>query len=182
MAHKLALTTLALLVAAGCGGDPAAGAGGSGGGTGAGTAGQGGGASTDVPPTEQNAIFEWLKAGSYAGWSAESGPHPSAGPHGGEVRTFVNPALLGSLTAGDAAHPKGAAAVKELYGSGDTITGWAVSLKTADDSAGGQGFYWYEVLSTTDPSSPVAAGNGVPLCFGCHAGGADHVLTPFPLQ
>jgi hypothetical protein len=196
MAHRLGITLFTLLAMAwvsGCDGGSQAGTAGSGGDTGSGgggagaTAGSGGmdgtgGGPADLPPTDQDAIFDWLKAGSYTGWAAESGPHPSTGPHGGSVRTFVNDALLGSLEAANTVHPKDACAVKELYGGGSTITGWAVELKTDADSAGGQGWYWYEIYSATDPSSPVAAGNGKSLCFNCHSGGVDYVLTPFPLQ
>ena len=204
MAHRHVFSFLALLAMAslaGCDGDPPDGSGGSGGGAGAdqggggqggggqggggqagsgGTGGQGG--ATSEPPTEADALFQWLKDGGYTAWQAESGPHESTGPHGGKVRTFVNAALFESLAAGNTVHPKGAAAVKELYGSGSTITGWAAEVKTDDDSAGGQGWYWYENFSTTDPSNPVAAGNGKSLCFNCHSGGTDYVLTPFPLQ
>ena len=42
-------------------------------------------------------------------------------------------------------------------------------MKTGTDSNGGKGWFWYEVTSTTDGSKPVATGNGVPLCLGCHA-------------
>jgi hypothetical protein len=199
MAQRLSLTVLALLAMAsmtGCDGgsqDGTAGSGGSGGteqggggtggeNTGGGSTGGAGGGSADLPPTEQNALFQWLKDGSYTGWEAESGPHASTGPHGGDVRTFVNPVLFGSLSAGNTVHPRDAAAVKELYLGGSAVAGWAVELKTADDSAGGQGWYWYELYSATDPSNPVAAGNGVSLCYNCHVSGADYVLTPFPLQ
>jgi hypothetical protein len=191
MTHKLSFLVLAVLATAaftGCDGgsqEGTAGAGGEGGsGQGGGGGGDGGGAggSSEVPPTEQNAIFEWLQAGAYKSWKAETGPHDSTGPHGGKVRTFLNAALFESMSAGNSTHPKGAVAVKELYGSGDTVTGWAAEVKTDDDSAGGQGWYWYEIFSTTDPSGPVAAGNGKSLCYNCHEGGVDYVLTPFPLQ
>lgn len=206
MAHKLGFVVLSLLAASliaacdggsgGSGGEGGDGTGAAGGGTAqggtggggaqgggaqGGAGGTGGGASAELPPTEKNALFQWLKDGSYEGWTAESGVHASAGPHGGGVRTFVNAALLASLSAGNSAHPQGAAAVKELY-SGGSLTGWAAEIKTDADSAGGQGWYWYEIYSTTDPSSPVAAGNGKSLCFNCHSDGTDYVLSPFPLQ
>ncbi len=55
-------------------------------------------------------------------------------------------------------------------------------VKTQADSARGSGWFWYEITSTTDGSSPVASGNGVPLCFGCHFTGEDFVLTGYPIQ
>jgi hypothetical protein len=133
-------------------------------------------------PTSSAELFAWLQAGRYRGFAAESGVHPSAGPHGGSVRTFVNEALAASLAAGNASHPAGAAAVKELYASDrSTLTGWAVEVKLDDDSAGGAGWYWYEVFSTTDGSRPIE-GAGNSACTGCHAQGRDYVRIPFPLQ
>ena len=140
------------------------------------------GPDADVVPTDASTLFAWLRAGRYRGFARESAVHATAGPHGGSVLTFVNAALAQSLAAGNASHPAGAAAVKELYAADrTTLTGWAVEVKTQTDSAGGQGWYWYEVFSTTDGANPIA-GNGHPGCTGCHALGADHVRIPFPLQ
>ena len=55
-------------------------------------------------------------------------------------------------------------------------------VKTDGDSQRGDGWFWYEITSTTDGSTPVASGNGVPLCFGCHFTGNDFVLTRYPLN
>ncbi len=133
-----------------------------------------------VVPTTGDQLFPYLQAGSYRTFSAESAPHASAGPHG-LVRTFINPALEGSLAAGDASHPVGSAAVKEMYRD-DALVGWAVYVKTQAETDGGNGYYWYEVSSTEDPSRVVAAGNGAPTCTGCHAAGQDFTLSAFPLQ
>ncbi|MCY1068675.1 hypothetical protein OV090_28305 [Nannocystis sp. RBIL2] len=132
-----------------------------------------------LPPTDSAEQLEaWLAAGVYESWPAESQLHASAGPHGGNVRTFVNPALAESLAA-SGTHPQGAASVKELYGDGtDEIVGYAVMVKLAPDSAGGDGWYWYERLDTTVYADDI----GVNLCTGCHGGGSDYVLTPWPLQ
>lgn len=136
----------------------------------------------DAVPTTRDELFAYLQGGGYRGFARESAVHASAGPHGGSVLTFINGALERSLAAGNAAHPKGAAAVKELYGADrTTLTGWAVEVKTEADSAGGQGWYWYEVFSTTDGSRPIE-GFGNPVCTGCHAEGRDYVRIPFPLQ
>ena len=134
-------------------------------------------------PTNGADVFRYLQAGSYLSLEAESAVHDSTGPHGQPgVRTFINAALAEGLANGGP-HPVGAAAIKELYRSdGTTLMGWAVSVKTDPDSAGGQGWYWYEVFSTTNGSNPVADGNGVGLCHGCHSGGQDYILTPYPLQ
>ncbi len=133
-------------------------------------------------PTDSAVLFPFLQRGDYKGFPAESAAHPSEGPHGA-VRTYINPALEASLAAQNAEHPVGAAAIKELYSSGGELRGWAVSVKVEPDSADGDGWYWYEVFSTTDGSNPVADGDGVPLCAGCHGDtGNDYVSIPFPLN
>ena len=138
------------------------------------------GAAQELPPIESAEVLEaWLLEGSYKTWAAESSVHPSTGPHGGNVRTFVNAIALASLAADNAQHPKDSATVKELYGGGvDEIIGYAVSLKTAPESQGGGTWYWYERIN----ANIYADGLGVGLCTGCHGGGADYILTPYPLQ
>jgi hypothetical protein len=157
-----------------------AGMGGAGGNAG-GSGGMGGGSNGAVPASGME-LFPWLQAGNYMGFTAESAQHASTGPHGGNVRTFVNPILFDALSSGSTDFPIGASAVKELWGNGSKLLGWAVFVKTQAASAGGSGFYWYENYSTTDPSSPVADGNGVGLCTGCHSNGTDFFKSPFPLQ
>jgi hypothetical protein len=76
----------------------------------------------------------------------------------------------------------GSSAVKEMYDDDGDLQGWAVMVKTEEDSAGGSGWFWYEVTSTRSGDDPVATGNGVPLCFGCHFIGRDFVLTNHPLR
>lgn len=139
-----------------------------------------------VVPVTKDKLFSYLQAASYKNFAAkESGRHPTRGPHtkvGWPVRVFLGPKLDASLKAGNTSHPAGSAAVKEMYDASGKLQGWAVMVKTAADSAGGKGWFWYEVTSTTDGSKPVAAGNGVPLCFGCHFTGRDFVLSDYPLQ
>jgi len=137
-------------------------------------------AAQELPPIESAEVLEtWLAEGSYKTWAAESGVHPSTGPHAGNVRTFVNAVALASLAADNAEHPKDSATVKELYGGGvDEIIGYAVSLKTAPESQGGGTWYWYERIDATIYADDL----GVGLCTGCHGGGADYILTPYPLQ
>jgi len=132
-----------------------------------------------IVPTESAALIDWLEGGEYASWQAETGPHPSTGPHFGAVRTFVDPCLAESLDAGDATHPIGAAAVKELYADGDVVLGWSVLVKIAAGS-GGDTWYWHE----TYQGSTLLDGVGEPACTGCHGGpgNADYFLSPWPLQ
>lgn len=138
--------------------------------------------SGDVPPRESEALLKWLQAGSYRNWVRESVPHKSLGPHPAQVVTHLNPALDRSLGAKGAAHPKGAAAVKELFDASGKPSGWAVSVKTSQDSQGGEGWFWYEILGTSASGNVVARANGVALCVGCHAQGRDFVLIEHPLK
>ncbi len=132
-----------------------------------------------LPPTNADDLVVWLRAGNYLGWRHESGIHASAGPHFGRVRTFLNPALFASLDDGQLSHPAGAAAVKELYGgSGSEVRGWSVTVKLQDESANGNGWYWFEGFDDT----VYASGIGVQGCAGCHSLGSDFVRIPFPLQ
>ncbi len=134
----------------------------------------------DEVPTSADALFSYLQSGDYTSFKSESQVHPSQGPHG-SVRTYVNPVLEQSLASFSGSHPVGAAAVKELYNEGE-LTGWAVYVKTQAESGGGNGFYWYEVFSTTDAGSPAADGMGVQPCTACHQAGQDFTLTQYPLQ
>jgi hypothetical protein len=104
---------------------------------------------------------------------------------------------IASNATGTGAWPVGAASVKELYNSvtDTTPAGYAVYLKTADDtSAGGAAWYWYE---QPPMMSPVADGLGnsggaMTICVACHSaagsdaahtptsGGRDEVFTPVP--
>ena len=164
------------------GGGPAGGGQAGGGQPGGGSAGQAGagGGSAEIPPTEAVALLSYLQAGSYLGFAGESKVHSSTGPHGSGVRTYVNQALRASLMANAGEHPVGAAAVKELYDGGGALSGWAVEVKTQATSEGGDGWYWYEILSTQ--GEPLIGASGPNFCSNCHASGSDYVLVPFPLQ
>ena len=66
-----------------------------------------------------------------------------------------------------------------IIGVGAVVTEGTV---VPPNSANGQNWYWYEVLSTTDGDRLAGAGKGVPLCVGCHFRGKDFVLSVYPLQ
>ncbi len=144
------------------------------------------GAAPGMVPTVDAALHEYLRNGGYTSMSAsESGQHPSVGPHsdfGLPVRVFMNDILDASLRAGNESHPMGSEAVKEMYSADGELEGWAVMVKTQENSAGGNGWFWYEATSTAPGTEAFASGNGVPLCFGCHSTGADYVLTDYPLR
>ncbi|MEQ9320899.1 MAG: hypothetical protein RIF41_17185 [Polyangiaceae bacterium] len=144
--------------------------------TGVGGTGAGGMAACDIPTTTAE-VEAFLAGGSYTSFTAESAPHDSAGPHFGNVRVFVNDLLFDSLEAGGGNHPVCSAAIKELYGSGATVRGHSLSVKVSD-GAGGDSWYWYELYD----GSTFADSVGASLCTGCHGGGDDFVLSPFPLQ
>jgi len=129
-------------------------------------------------PTSGAALLPWLQAGRYLDWPSESAIHPSTGPHFGNVRVYLNDVLFDSLEQGLDEHPAGAVAVKELYGSGSEPRGWSVMVKAQDQSAGGDGWYWYERFGSTT----FADGFGIRGCTVCHSLGKDYVRIPFPLQ
>lgn len=131
-------------------------------------------------PMTPDEVEAWLRTRVYLCWSRETSVHPSAGPHGGNVRTYMNTALVAALTT-DGARPPGAVAVKELYGSGTAdVTGWAFMVKTKAGTAK-DSWYWLETFGTTPGASRIE-GQGKALCEGCHAAGTDYTLTPFPLR
>lgn len=131
-----------------------------------------------APPPGGATLLQWLQAGHYKNWHAESDIHESAGPHFGRVRAFLNPVLFESMKNNSAQHPTHSATVKELYGDGEKLRGWAVGIKTAEESDGGANWYWYEYFN----NDTVRDGQGVVLCSVCHRSGKDYVLTPWPLK
>lgn len=131
-------------------------------------------------PTDSTEMFTFLQSGTYKDWNAESKVHESEGPHG-QVRTFVNAALVASMTADKDEHPVGGASVKELYDEdGTTLTGWAVMLKVAPGTSD-KTWYWYEVFSTTNGSKPIQ-GIAHSTCTDCHSSGTDYVITSVPFE
>jgi hypothetical protein len=144
----------------------------------------GGGTMTDgVPAGDPAAVNAWLQKKEYQAWPKESAARaftPGAGGHSGTVRAYLNPKLDASMTAGNAEHPIGAAAVKEFF-QGDTLTGWAAYVKTQDKSDGGKGWYWYETFGVTPGASSIG-GQGSGTCTGCHSSGRDFVRVTHPLK
>lgn len=121
-------------------------------------------------------VFKWLADRNYRNFKSDARVHPSSsGPavHG-DVKIFFNDKLATSMEQGSKSHPVGSLSVKELYKEGELI-GWALALKSKEDDGKGNGWYWYELLSTTDPSNPVAASLGNVNCTGCHASGRDFI-------
>ena len=137
---------------------------------------------SEIPPLGDAALSEWLQAGNYLGWRSEPEQHDSAGPHFGDVRTFINDTLSSSLelVPPSTSLRQGSAAVKELFGSSGTeVRGWAVMIKVEENSDGGNGWYWYERFG----NSVFADGQGVRGCTGCHSTSTmTHVSRDFFLS
>lgn len=111
-----------------------------------------------TPPQGGAALMSWLAAGYYKSWHCEAAQHPP-GPHGahGNNRVCSNNVLAG--TGGSGEFPVGSASVKELYGGGTTVAGYAVSLRIKTGPTG-DSWYWYE---------NGFGGVGVGGCTGCHS-------------
>jgi hypothetical protein len=160
-----------------------------------------------MPPMGGTNLEAWLATGEYKNWHCESAVHSARdpSPHGFN-RICSNDAIANQVN-----WPAGAAAVKELYagpveaGSQATPVGYAVYLKTNEDSAGGANWYWYERVPADsavphDSNGVVADGFGgagdggnpaYNICVNCHSasgtpahttspGSRDQVYTPVP--
>jgi hypothetical protein len=137
-------------------------------------------AAGELPPRRKGPLLEWLKAGEYrATYTPEPAVRPSMTAHGANVRTYFSPTLTEDLRAGRPSFRRGAAMVKELYFSGtEAVVGWSVMRKLrARSGRSGRGWLFYETLDGTNRG--VFYGRGKPICVGCHADGADFLLTPF---
>jgi hypothetical protein len=140
-------------------------------------------ASGEFVPTEPAVLFKYLQDKAYLGLeSKNSAVFASDGPHGFQ-RTYMNSALAEARATNKQLYPAGVAAIKELYKNDKTtLKGWAVQVKVDEDSAAGQGWYWYEILDAQDGSNPDYAGRGVSLCVNCHVSGNDYIRSPNPLE
>jgi hypothetical protein len=115
-----------------------------------------------VPPRGQDDVLTWLEAGHYQSWSCEPERHgPAPGSGHGPNRICSNDALVAAANL-DTGFPPGAASVKEVFESDDSIV-YAVYRKM-DETTGGNSWYWYE----GDRDGNVANGQGDTTCTGCH--------------
>ena len=144
-----------------------------------------------MPPMGYAEITEWLDKGDYKDWNCEPAVHEARSPSPHGFNRICSNDLIADNAGGKADWPKGAAAVKELYASASAKTpvGYAVYLKTDEDSADGENWYWYEVVPSDsaaphDDDGVVADGMGddgsaKDICVGCHLGaGSDAAHTP----
>jgi hypothetical protein len=157
-------------------------------------AGEASAGTAQTPPMGESNVLAWIATGQYKRWACEPAVHAARGPsvHTPFDRVCSNDVLRAAdADGGTGPWPEGAAEVKEIYmamGDATPTGGYAVSLKTSADSAGGANWYFYERFDGTLYSD----GLGTPLCTGCHSlagsdashtttGGArDFVYTPVP--
>jgi hypothetical protein len=131
-----------------------------------------------IPIDNDTAFRAWLDRRDYVAWPQEPSLHPSKGPHPNDVRVYFSPKLASSLRANQLDHPKGAAAVEELYTNG-VLSGWGGAVKTQADSAGGKGWYWYEVTSVA-PNAPSTGLGNDDACRSCHSSGGRDFVQSLP--
>lgn len=130
----------------------------------------------ELPPRGEADLAPWIDAGFYLDWACEPAPVDVrlGSPHRPATRTCSNAAMLGG---GTGEYPVGAAAVKELYGAGGAIIGYAVSRKL-EVGQGAAGWYWYERFAGRSPN---ADGVGQGSCPACHAAAVrDYVYVVAP--
>ncbi len=127
------------------------------------------GTSTDAGfDTSAAGLKAFAASGQYKSWKSDA-VHDSTGPHGGKVKVFVNDTLFASLKAGNAVHPPGSIAVKELLGSsGTAMNGHAIDVKDTD----GTWVFW-EGFPTGSPFYFRGTSN---FCASCHQPGKDYYL------
>jgi len=144
-----------------------------------------------LPPQGAAALEAWLSNGSYKDWQCEPAVHESRAPSPHSFNRICSNDVVSAHATETADWPRGAAAVKELYASLDAATpiGYAVYLKTKDESAAGASWYWYERVpldsaAPHDGQGVVADGMGSSgtaksICVSCHAAaGLDQAHTP----
>ena len=137
-------------------------------------------------PLDKEALLTYLKEGKYKDLPyKETKTHPSIGPHQKvslPVRVFMNKTIGDSLLAMNKNHPVGSLMVKEMFTKSGDPTGWAVMVKTQDETNQGKGWFWYEIADLDKTPKVVTHGNGVSGCYQCHSIGRDTVRSHFPLQ
>lgn len=121
-----------------------------------------------LAPQSATALHAWLRAGEYAQWSDVD--DVVANDTGVTARIFLSPRLADSLADEAITHPRGAAAVREIYEpDGTTLRGWAAAVKLIDTrEPSADAWLWLEVFGTHAHDQPQVAATGAPTCIGCH--------------
>jgi hypothetical protein len=118
----------------------------------------------------------WLDEGFYDDWVCEPEPNTKTDGaaaihvHGDATRVCTNILLAASRLRSEGEFPVGAASVKEVYDEQGALGARLVSVKTAPESDGGEGWFWY--------AAPDVAGHGLTDCTGCHAAAAEDADHP----
>jgi len=153
-----------------------------------------GASDAQTPPTSGRVDIEkWLSDASYKTWTCEPAVHAARDPSPHGFNRICSNDVITAAATGTGPWPKGASAVKEIYSSltATAPVGFAVYLKTAEDSASGANWYWYERVPANsdaphDANGVVADGKGgggtaLSICVNCHiASGSDTAHTPSP--
>jgi len=139
------------------------------------------------PTTTASAMEAWLKRGDYKGWACETAEHAQlkVSPHG--FNRVCSNELAASFAGGvNDERPVNTASVKELYDDSASLVGYAVGVKVKAESAGGDGWYWYERVpldsaAPHDSRGVVADGLGSSgaaqsICVSCHAGAGSDAM------
>lgn len=134
----------------------------------------------DTVPAAADALFSYLQDRHYQSLPHEPNAHASKGEHGTSVMAYLSSVLDESLRGQGTTHPRRSAAIMEVIGADGTISSWLVSVKTNPQSDAGLGWFWYEVLNTTDMAGPIVADWGVTSCVSCHTAGRDFILSDYP--
>ncbi|MFO0575093.1 MAG: hypothetical protein U1A78_13980 [Polyangia bacterium] len=114
---------------------------------------------------DETSIDSWLQSGKYKKWRCE--PTPVSGRTVAHSRTsrVCSNAVLAAATA--TPYPTDSVSVLEIYNTAGQVTGYAVSVRTAQGD-GGQNRYWYE-----SSGGNVSAGQGLAVCTSCHFSAAN---------
>jgi hypothetical protein len=120
----------------------------------------------EVPTTDAD-LYLFVTTHQYE-WFASVSTSQMSTDHA-RIRVYLNPVLATSLARAESSHPQGAAAVREDYDpTGAFVTGYGVLVKALADSAGGDGWYFYEITTFLGSTTPTDSGFGVRRCVDCH--------------
>lgn len=134
------------------------------------------------PSTSGDDVEAWLDTGQYLDWPCEDVEHPQmkVSPHGHNRVCSNELTRVFDGEPGDE-RPAGSASVKELYDDAAKLIGYAVAVKLASKSDGGQNWYWYERIGDLVTSDGLGSETKPKaVCVSCHtAAGTDdtHALT-----
>lgn len=114
---------------------------------------------------DETSIDSWLQSGKYKKWRCETAPVGGRTvAHSRTSRVCSNSALYAAAAT---PYPTDSVSVLEIYNTAGQVSGYAVSVRTAQGD-GGQNRYWYE-----SSGGNVSAGQGLTVCTSCHFNAAN---------